>query len=281
MKFLIFLTLITGILNARAVEVTRPGDFVPLKEGSTGLLYSKTEQMVPSKDWPKKYRKKTSWGGTTLVHLRCTNDSGAPAPITIAQMDYSETEQSVFECQEGDLLAERLYHFLNANLKTCLHTGMRAANIKGIIKNVVINTKGTYGPRFKTGSKSRMSQHSTGSAMDVVDFSITLDDGKKMTLPASCTVNPPGSVRSVGFTKSCDRVGDMGAGFYDNFFQCWKDKVEEAKTDCSGGANLPYCEGLTQVCDASGAVGCTQPNHKDHMHLSLPFCPSLDRIAGT
>jgi hypothetical protein len=88
-------------------------------------------------------------------------------------------------------------------------------------------------------------------------------------------------VRASVFAKNCDRKDTPDGRFYDEFYQCWKDKVAEAKTKCKNGENLPYCEGLKTDCDASGGLNCTNPNHKDHMHLSLPFCPPLDRIAET
>lgn len=265
---------IGDIVSASPIDVTEPAEL--------GLLYTSRVTMNPSRDWPGGSRVK--WYGNDLLHLKCEEGRDAP-PIMVRVQDFSDKKAEKFECQDGTLMAEPLYRFNNMFLKSCLHTGMRAGSIRGQIKNIVINTKGVHRVRKSRGS-SKFSQHSTGRAMDVVTFDVTMEDGTKKTLPASCVVNPPGNqLRSPGFSdiNSCAREGSYGK-FYDAFTKCWEDNVAAEKARCHG-LNDSYCKDLQNdaKCTDTNALGCDDKggDHKDHMHISLPICPKDDRISQT
>jgi hypothetical protein len=278
--FLILFILAWHMLaNARMVDdeiVTSPQTVQGAPEG---LMYSTSEFMTPSKTWPGGRR--IRWTGNNMVHLKCKEGETTP-PITVRIQDFTNKESSTFECQEGTAMAEPLYQFINSHLKSCLHVGMRAGNIKGLIKSIVIDSKGVHNVR-KVHNSSNFSQHSTGRAMDVTSFNVTLDDGSPLVLPASCINNPPGSQRE-GFDSHCKREGPLGK-FYDAFVSCWQDKVGEEMVRCQGLSD-PYCKDLqngAHCSKANGALGCNDKNHdhRDHLHLSLPLCPQQRGIAGS
>jgi len=271
------------LANSYEPELTT-NDPVPVAEGpSLGLVSTSVTTMIPRRDW--KGGKKIAWQGNDMVHLGCVNDQGQTPNVVVKIQDFSNKKNEEFSCQPGTAMAQPLFTFMNDHLKTCMNVGLRAAGNHGVIKSVEINSKGTWYVRKERGGKE-FSQHSTGRAIDVVSFNVTMDDGAKMTLPTSCIENPPGGLRSPGFSdkNSCKRVGDMGR-FYDGFMKCWQDQVRLAKQNCEGLKDA-FCRDLqNHGCsgNTNGALGVDDPDgdHKDHMHLSLPLCPKQKGIAQT
>jgi hypothetical protein len=110
--------------------------------------------------------------------------------------------------------------------------------------SIFIEHMGTYQNRNVSGS-SRASMHSTGRAIDVSKIIIKTTSGKTITHKMT--------------------IGSRREAFYSNFNKCWT-TYQGTKAQChpKGG----------------GMIDCRDPDHHDHVHLSLPFCPRKSGISA-
>lgn len=149
-------------------------------------------------------------------------------------------------CVNNELvMSSRFYPFVMTHLPRCVNEALRAVG-KPTASNIHIQNMGTLSMRRARGG-SEWSMHSTGRALDISGFNMTLANGQSMYIPMT--------------------VASRNHPFYNQFVNCWRRVVRAAQPACPRSS--------------SGALDCRAPNHHDHVHLSLPFCPGLSGVSGT
>lgn len=138
---------------------------------------------------------------------------------------------------------------MNEILPNCVAKAANAAGYSGTVSHIKIENMGGYNNRrMRNGRK--MSMHSTGRALDISGFEVTIG-GQKLDVP---------------MTAASYRGGGKKKAFYTTFAKCWS-------------------EGVKNRCGNEGVIDCHSGSrslnrlHHDHLHVLLPFCPRKAGIA--
>lgn len=131
-----------------------------------------------------------------------------------------------------------LEHF-NNSFKPCVAQGSQAQGESKEIASIYIDHNGVAGDE----SHSNRSYHSVNRAIDISEIIVTYTDGSKKTFDAS-------------------NAGSSESQFFSAFRSCWSNSVIEQGRPSSCPGSVP-----------KGSIGHEDHDHKNHMHISLPFCP--------
>jgi hypothetical protein len=138
-------------------------------------------------------------------------------------------------------ISKNLLDFLNNHLAQCVQDNLKDQDIEGNVESIVLGHRGITGD----SNHASRSLHSINRAIDIATIHIKLDNGEVIERSAN------GQQRTTPHSV-----------FYANLRSCWNEKIIENHTaNCPG--SVP-----------KGSIGCEDPNHQGHIHLSLPFCPS-------
>lgn len=165
--------------------------------------------------------------------------------------------------------------FLNQNLHECAREGLEAIGETRSIARVDIHSQGVFVKRHIDNDPSKpWSNHSLGAAIDMNNLEIEFEDGSSETY-AVAAVNFAGRLNP-GFTRcnrNCEgrRYNRTGrALFYNGFYQCMRTKTDAIRA--ARRAEGVRCSGGVLGCDYDG-------DHANHIHLSVPICPSPRGVA--
>ncbi len=256
----------TQVINPNQIilrNVTQPTDAEPIED-----VASQTQRA--SLKYPNHG---LATAGSSSVEL-----SGKTFPLTyIKGCDRTHSIGFKFFLEKGlscDFSARIHPHaveFLKQNLHICAEAGLKAIGNRGTIARVDIHSQGVFVKRrVDNNPRKPWSNHSLGAAIDMNNLEIEFADGTKEIYPVAAE-NLRGRVNP-GFTrcrKNCkgQRYSRTGrAKFYDGFYACMENKIEGIK------AKGPKCSG--------GVLGCDyNSDHANHIHLSVPICPSPRGVA--
>jgi Extensin-like protein C-terminus len=142
----------------------------------------------------------------------------------------------------GDVtIAESFAPVLMKNLPICIAEGAKASGIDKPIQSTNVYNADSYSKR-KTSSGSRWSLHSTGRAFDIWQIDVMFSDGTTLKTPMT--------------------VSSKNKPFYKKFNACWERLIKQKMAKIN-----------SQCQRFDGLINCTDKNHQDHVHLSLPYCP--------
>lgn len=139
-------------------------------------------------------------------------------------------------------IANSFAPLLMKNMSLCIAEGAAAAGINKTIRSSDVYNADAFSKKKVAGS-SRWSMHSTGRAFDVYQIDVKFTDGTTLNTPMT--------------------IGSKNKPFYKTFNSCWRR--------------------LNNGCDGKlrGLIDCNNSNHRDHVHLSMPFCPSKAGYSST
>lgn len=136
--------------------------------------------------------------------------------------------------------SESFSKVLMTQMPLCIAEGVKSAGIKTPIKKTNVYNAGSL--RTENPGRSRLSLHFAARAIDIWDIDVQFTDGTWLKTPM--------------------RVESKNKPFYKSFNACWARLTVAAMKKID-----PKCDGL------SGMIDCRDANHRDHVHLSLPYCP--------
>lgn len=139
--------------------------------------------------------------------------------------------------------AQSFVSTLMRQLPLCVAEGVRASGYSKPIKQTkVYNAKSV---RTGTDNDGNMSLHFTGRALDIWQIDVIFED--------NTTLNTPMTVASKNLP------------FYKKFNDCW-----ERETVAALRRQYPN----NRSCHSyDGLIDCSRRDHRDHVHVSLPYCP--------
>ena len=132
--------------------------------------------------------------------------------------------------------------FLENNLAQCVSDSLSQEGIEGEVSAIVIGHRGITGD----SNHSSRSLHAINRAIDIANLHIQLDNGEVVERSANGQQNT-----------------DPHRAFYQTFRQCWSEKIVSGHPGVS-------CPGR----EPKGSIGAEDSDHRGHVHLSLPHCPS-------
>lgn len=143
-------------------------------------------------------------------------------------------------CNRANISTEFL-NFINRNLASCVSLSLRSQGVTAAVNGVVIGHRGITGDQ----NHSSRSLHSINRAIDVATLHIQLANGQVIERSAN---------------------GQQGRNphrdFYTNFRRCWSQRISSSHSS--------PCPGR----EPKGSIGHENSDHRGHLHLSLPHCPS-------
>ncbi len=152
---------------------------------------------------------------------------------------------------KAHMVTEEFSDYMMKQMPKCVSESLKAQGRNANFKKLTI-IGDTYANREIRGG-GRMSMHSTGRGIDLVDLNIVLNNGEKY---------------NVDMTRSSFKSGKYSK-FYKTFVTCWQN------------ANKSRCAGQSGLTPRSGALDSTYNSlHYAHVHLSMPFCPRKPGIAS-
>lgn len=143
---------------------------------------------------------------------------------------------SGYKCSDKRAISVILKKFLADHVYTCINRGL-AAQGGGRVAELHIEHNGITGD----ARHSPRSLHAENRAIDVKAFDMKLADGKVKKFVYAGTANRP---------------------FYVAFRNCWGDVIKNYN-------GCPYASGVRMH---TGSIGWEDKNHKQHLHLSVPYC---------
>lgn len=265
MKFLFLALLLTA--QARPADDDIVGTTVVDIPTTPSFDYSSTTKKIDTSHWRYKGRK-VSYTADSLVTSSCSETSG------VRILFPTDSNQHEYACNESALMSEKLAEMIDKYLKSCAQQALSAAGVTNTIRRADLNSLGIINARRvnkggsggcsgqgiseKSGRNCSISYHATGRAIDADSITITSSDNTVTTYPLAC-VDASGKTNE-GFDKSCNRSGKNGK-FYDAFNLCLNQNIKK-HANC-----------------ADPVMDCTDAQHKDHVHISLPLCPRPRGIA--
>jgi hypothetical protein len=143
-------------------------------------------------------------------------------------------------------IANTFAPMLMKNLPICIAEAVKASGINKTIATTNIFNADSYRDRRAINNgrfTNKWSMHSTGRAFDIYQIDVNFTDGSKLETPMT--------------------VNSRNRPFYRNFNNCWRQ--------------------LNNGCDGSlrGLIDCKDSDHRDHVHLSMPFCPRRAGYSST
>ncbi|MGE4130695.1 MAG: hypothetical protein AB7F86_03610 [Bdellovibrionales bacterium] len=143
---------------------------------------------------------------------------------------------SGYSCSDRRNISTILKTFLNDYLFQCLNKGL-AAQGGGAVASLHIEHDGITGD----ANHSPRSLHAENRAIDVKAFHIVTTDGRR---------------------KKWTYAGTTNRSFYTAFRRCWGTAIHS-------GNGCPYYSGQSLL---TGSIGWENADHRNHMHLSVPYC---------
>jgi hypothetical protein len=150
---------------------------------------------------------------------------------------------------QAHMVTKEFADYLMYHMPRCVSAGLKAEGLSGNFDKLVI-IGDTYANRNARGS-SRKSMHSTGRSIDLTKLKITLTNGRQY---------------DVNMTQA-GRNASRSNNFYRTVVSCWQN------------ANRTRCSGKGGLTPRSGCLDATYNHaHHNHIHMSMPFCPSKPGI---
>ncbi len=140
------------------------------------------------------------------------------------------------ELKTARSFADTLMH----QLPLCIAEGVRASGISKPIKNTKIYN--AHSVRSTPQTSDCRSLHYKGRAFDIWGMDVTFEDGTTL------------------YTKM--HIDHRSRPFYKEFNKCW-----ERETKAVMRRTNRQCERY------DGLLDCADRDHRDHVHVSLPYCP--------
>ncbi len=132
---------------------------------------------------------------------------------------------------------------LMRQLPLCIAEGVRASGISKPIKNTKVYN--AHSLRTTRQTSDCRSIHYKARALDIWGMDVTFEDGTNL------------------YTKM--HIDDRNRPFYKEFNKCW-----ERETKAAMRREYPS----SRRCHSyDGLIDCSRSDHRDHVHVSLPYCP--------
>lgn len=139
--------------------------------------------------------------------------------------------------------AQSFVSTLMRQLPLCVAEGVRASGVTKPIKQTKVYNAASV--RTGTDDDGNMSLHFAGRALDIWQIDVIFQD--------NTTLNTPMTVASKNLP------------FYKKFNDCW-----ERETVAALRRQYPN----NRRCHSyDGLIDCSRRDHRDHVHVSLPYCP--------
>lgn len=150
--------------------------------------------------------------------------------------DFITGNYSNFRCTNRRTLAKILKSFMDNNFLTCVNEGLSAVG-KPQAVDLHVTHDGIQGDR----NHSSRSLHAEARAVDVDSFVVFYENGEEERLSFKSSRNDK---------------------FYKGFRSCWGKSVNRQNG----------CPLIAGRADRTGSIGKEDSNHRNHMHVSVPYC---------
>lgn len=228
-------------------RVPRPESppLVPMAPPRAPAPASPEPRSVASLPRPANLRETRSLLGEPLVAVDECNEQSSVRLIQRVGAVSSPITRGNVRCDRQREISAEFYRFLERNFNSCVSEALSVAyNIQSQVVQSTFSHVSVTRPGARVRGTGQLSNHAAGRAIDITSIQYTLADGQ------TNEINYPYTRRGTP-----DRL------FFDQLRTCW-DQANVERGCRTYGGGVYRC-----------SIGWEESNHRDHLHLALPYCP--------
>lgn len=190
----------------------------------------------------------------------CSGENGIKATYV---NDITSQGLKLAACNRNRKMSLALADFINQNMSPCVQQAMSSLGIGNEISKIHIKHAGIRGDE----NHSTKSLHAVLRAIDINELEVELNDSSNVKFNV---VAGWSGILARKKGKALTTAQKQSVEFYSQFRRCWANKLVE-QNQCQNKGALKM----------RGSVGWEDPDHRNHLHLSLPYCPANNGFYGS